>query len=208
MLPNTKYYFSIKLSLANFSKRASNKFGANFYVNQPAYTPTFIPTNNAHITFTQTITDTLSWVKIFQSFTPLQNFEYISIGNFFDTLACNRIYLYNEVSPTIYYYIDDVCLSTDSAFAYDYSFNCTTTNIKEPENSLFQIYPNSASNRIKLKSEINIDDVEIIDLKMKQQIFSRKEDELIFELPEGFYFLKIYFNNQVYYKKLIINKNN
>jgi hypothetical protein len=202
---NTKYYLSIMVSLANKCKRACNKLGAKFYLTQPVYTFTLAPTNFADITFTQTVVDTSNWVKLFGSFTSTMNYEYISLGNFYDTLSFTRTYLYNEISPNIYYYLDDVCLSTDSAFAYNYTYDCLTTNIKKNSIDFIGIYPNPAFNMISIESELVIDAVEIVDLNMKPQKLIRNENEIYFELPEGIYFLKFKSSNKIYYKKLIIN---
>jgi hypothetical protein len=207
LLIGTKYFLSLDLSLSNTSKRASNKFGASFSTTQPIYTFTSTPTNSAHITFTQTVSDTLNWVKLFGSFISTNNYEFISLGNFFDTLSFTRTYLYNELSPNIYYYIDNVCLTTDSAFAYDYNFNCLTTDLSEQNKNTITIYPNPAVNKLKYTTTKEIKDIELLDINFKNQKFIRREDELFFDVPHGVYFIKIVTNDdKIIYKKLILNQ--
>jgi hypothetical protein len=202
---NTKYYFSLKTSLANQSRRAGNKLGVNFYLNKPPYTPTINPTNAAQITFTQTVIDTSNWISLFSSFTPTLAYEFLTIGNFYDTLNFSRTFLYNEISPNIYYYIDDVCLSTDSTFAYNYSYNCLITDIFKNEKDNFFILPNPSKNRLSISSNNEINEIKLLNLNSIPQLIYRKENEIEFDLKTGIYFLQVKLADKYYYKKIIIN---
>jgi hypothetical protein len=203
---NVKYYFSTKISLANNSKYATNNFGAFFTTYSLNPTTTRTPTNFSHIKFNQVIADTLNWVNLFKSFIPDSNYQYISIGNFYDTLNTTEI-LYNPqgyVAP--YYFIDNVCLSTDSAFTYNYNFDCSYTSLKEEAIKKIFISPNPAINKITINSEFLIDKIEIITTS-GQIIYSlyKEEKEIQFNLNQGIYFVKITSKDNIIYKKLIIN---
>lgn len=201
----TKYYLSMKVSLANRSRKSGNNLGATFHLNKPPYTFTISPTNFAHITFSQTPVDTNSWVTLFSSFTSNNNFEYITIGNFYDTLSFNRIDLYNEVSPNIYFYLDDICLTTDSAFAYNYNFNCLLTNLTKNDINSIQLIPNPAQNKIFLLTDKAIEDVRLYDLNGNPQLFNRRDYEIEFNLPQGLYILRLKCDGNFEYKKIIIH---
>ncbi len=141
----TIYYFSMKVNLsvnpASYPTYACNKLGMRvstvpFSVLSPA------PINNfAHVSTDFIITDTTNWTTIFGSFVADSAYNYIAIGNFFDDSNTDTIKMAVGTPPFIfaYYFIDDVCLSSDSAFAANYVY----TAIQEEQlNYNFNIYPN------------------------------------------------------------------
>lgn len=96
---------------------AVNHMGANFstvtYSNsQPA------PINNlAKVDYNSFITDTMNWTTISGSFIADSAYQYIYLGNFFDDAHTDTVVLFINIGPQIflsYYYIDDVCISSDS----------------------------------------------------------------------------------------------
>lgn len=135
-----KYYVSFKvvLALTSFIQAncASDKIGA-------AFTTGFYPcniTNNTPVFTDSIIIDSLNWTRIMGSFVADSAYTYLVIGNFFDDANTDTIKFFNDFSDNAYYYLDDVAVSTDSAFVYNYSY---ATDINE--NSLqhqINIYPN------------------------------------------------------------------
>ncbi len=144
-----KYYVSFKVVLKYNNDYwiccANNKIGAKFtsqlfnFPNPPA--PNSNPpikNNTAHIYTDSIINDTTSWTQIFGSFVADSAYNQIIIGNFFS----NANVSIDDIIPArdySYYFVDDVCVSTDSSYAANYVY----TGIKEESlKDNFNIYPN------------------------------------------------------------------
>jgi hypothetical protein len=126
----------------------TNKLGVNF--STISFT-NYAVKNIAKIYKNSIITDTLNWVKFFGSFTADSAYKHIMIGNFFDDGNTNIV---QQASGTFaYYYIDDVCLSTDSTFTSNYVTN-TKQNAK---NNPFKIYYDERLNVIVVENYNGID---------------------------------------------------
>ena len=148
----TKYYVSFKVSLSISSQIqancACNNIGAMFSTIPYSWMNPAPISNNPKIYSDSLITDTIGWTRIFGSFNADSAYQYIIIGNFFndnntDTLimdGSNFCYL-------SYYYLDDVCVSTDSLFTANYTTNMNETNVQ----SGFYIYPNPATDYINIQ---------------------------------------------------------
>lgn len=111
-----KYYvrFRINLSLNYNSNSACDKVGLRFTTVQ--HSPTNPPpiNNTADIYTTNIITDTLNWTTVSGSFIANAAYSFIEIGNFFDNANTNIQVIRFQNSDYAYYYIDNVCISTDS----------------------------------------------------------------------------------------------
>ena len=152
---NTKYYVSFKvaLSLSNYilSNCASNNIGAMF--SMVPYTWNNPPplTNSPHINTTSIITDTINWTRVFGSFTADSAYQYIIIGNFFDDNNTDTLIMDGDVyCHYSYYYLDDICVSTDSLLCANY------VGIKnEPlQNDGFGIYPNPVQTHFYIENKV------------------------------------------------------
>lgn len=140
-----KYYTSFKIVLKYNSPFgvccANNKIGAKF--STQSYTTSNPPAidNNAHVWTDSVISDTLNWSQIFGSFTADSNYNYLMIGNFFTNpnIIINDIIQVNDFG---YYYVDDVCVSTDSSFCSNYIY--TGIEDESIKNNV-TIYPNPAT---------------------------------------------------------------
>ncbi len=118
LVVGTKYYVSFKVSLAeNQSNCGSNKIGALFANDQYTDASTLaLNLNYAHIYTNSIITDTVNWTTVSGSFVADSAYSYIVIGNFFDNTHTDmlRVQTSLSISQSIsYYYIDDVCVSTN-----------------------------------------------------------------------------------------------
>jgi hypothetical protein len=189
-----KYYISFFVSLAYtylYANVACNKIGATVTTYQ-YYDPSclhLLP--NSSIIYSNTIiTDTISWIKISGSLIADSNYKYIIIGNFFDNNNTDTILLPYEVIPQdCIYYIDDVCVTTDSIY------NETWTGLQNLnyEGINLIVYPNPVTNTLYIDGLTIIDKAEVYDLNGKlllpKQLNTKQID--ISPLAKGIYFIKL-----------------
>jgi len=224
----TRYYISFKISLADHPSIncATNKIGVlftnTFYkgdtvvINSDTtfhfltmHSPMPIVNNFAHVYSNYIISDTAGWETISGSFISDSSYQYFLIGRFFDD-SSTFINCINSNIKWSYYYIDDVCVSTDSLLC-----NLPVTyNIRGGEAGI-DIFPNPASNIINVK--INYQSHESIHYILynihgiinKQGYFRYGNNFLIDVslLEDGIYFLTLKINDNTINKKIIIIKN-
>ncbi|MFH2143522.1 MAG: T9SS type A sorting domain-containing protein [Bacteroidota bacterium] len=217
-----KYFISFKI---NFSGHpaidlAVNNIGLLFSTQsyqdyQPYDTITCIPTINfAHIQDTNIIFDDISWTTVKSSIIADSNYQFIVIGNFYDiehidTILLNNNYLYHKA----YYFIDDLCISSDSIFCEN---NTSLTDKIHIQNKI-SVIPNPFNNITtvlinyegKLRS-IRIFDYTGVDVTQKVGIYDITEGNnnqfnlSKGSLTEGIYFLTIFTDYQTISTKLII----
>ena len=140
LIVNQKYYVSFKVVLAEGANCASDNLGVLFST-KPKQIDTLPndtnwgPTNNFTHFFTDSIiSDTASWVTVFGSFVSDSNYTFLTVGNFFND-ANTSWYTFDSSSFCLaYYYIDDICVSTDSLTCADITkdiidFSVTDTTV-------------------------------------------------------------------------------
>ncbi len=114
---NEKYFFSLFVNFANTVNVAiaSNNIGLRFFtVSYDSCCPPALD-NFAHLYSDSIITDSIGWVKLSGSFFADSAYGYLSIGNFFDDSHTDTMVISN-FPDYAYYYIDDVCVTTDSVY--------------------------------------------------------------------------------------------
>ncbi len=212
MVIGQKYYVSFKANLILRSdlgaNLATNKLGALFSTVQYSNTDssTIPPVNNfAHIYTDSVINDTLNWTMISGSFIADSSYNYISIGNFFKYQNINII---TRIStpwvPTAGYFIDDIRVSTDSAF--------TVTNIGvNNKSNNFSIYPNPSTGIFKFKSSDDFYKYALIVFNvLGQQVYTgeltESENIDLRFLENGLYNIVLKNKTNQYSIKLIIQK--
>jgi hypothetical protein len=197
-----QYYLTFKANRADDTIAvgySTNNLGANL--------STVMQTNasidNAPLFHTDNVvSDTLNWTTISGSFIADSAYQYLMIGNFFDD--ANTAAEYNGGSGVYaYYYIDDVCLSTDSLL-------CANFPTAVEENSIqnqFSFYPNPATDFLTIQNRSNAPfDVEIYNtvgqlLHTEQNVTSGDLQLDISPYSEGLLFIKtISLNNQLIHK--------
>lgn len=114
-----KYYVSFYVSLG-YKKHvfnvANNNIGAMF-TTYSYYDPflTLPSPNFAHIKENEIISDTINWIKISGSFIADSAYTFMIIGNFFDDANTDTLNFPDSIGNfRSFYYVDDVCVSTDS----------------------------------------------------------------------------------------------
>jgi hypothetical protein len=143
LMVGQKYFVSCKINKPNNLECATNNFGVLFStVPYTETNPVKINTTPQIIT-SQIVTDTLNWFNISGSFIADSIYKYAILGNFYNDSITDTI-LYNGQTDCIaYYFIDMVCVSTDS-------LTCNTPDaINENNiNNKIKIFPNPATDEL------------------------------------------------------------
>lgn len=156
---NQKYFFSFYTNFANTRNVAiaANKIGLRFST-VPFDSCCHPPINNfAHLYTDSIVSDSISWTRLSASFIADSAYNYVTIGNFFDDAHTDTLIL-SQFPGYAYYYIDDVCVTTDSLF------NETWTGMSEHfnfQNSIL-IFPNPTPGELIVKSNYQIDFIRLI----------------------------------------------
>jgi hypothetical protein len=177
----TKYYVSFKVNLSISStiwaNCATNNIGAGFTTSPYHWsTNPLSVNNNPKVYFDSIITDTLNWTTVFGSFTADSSYQYIILGNLFDDSNTDTLIIDASASPIAncfaYYFIDEVCVSTDSSYTANYVY---TEIQEEPQKDNFSIFPNPVTNNY---FQINQTFIEPYDLviynTLGQQLYQEK----------------------------------
>ncbi len=139
-----KYFISLYVNLGGSytanNTIASNKMGVKFST-VPYSELNPVPINNiAHFYCNDIITDTVKWTLIRGSFIADSAYSYIIIGNFFIDNLTDTMNLSLSNNKYSFYYLDDVCVSTDSL----YCENWVGVNEQSVKKEEITIYPNPA----------------------------------------------------------------
>ncbi|OFX33447.1 MAG: hypothetical protein A2X08_00045 [Bacteroidetes bacterium GWA2_32_17] len=206
LVTNQKYFISFYVNLGgqNQATIASNKIGIKFSTVQYSYSNPAPINNFAHFYTDSIITDTAKWTKISGSFIADSAYSYIIIGNFFVDSLTDTILL--SPGNTAYYYIDDVCVSTDSLYCENWvDVKEQITNKEE-----ITIYPNPCINELNVKYYNMLNEQStliIIDIfgRIVMQV-KTKENEFTFntgKLAKGLYLVKVETANKVVLQKVM-----
>jgi hypothetical protein len=215
-----QYYVSIKVSLAyNYSTGsancATNNIGVKFSTNPINYGDSVhvaspLVNNFAHIYETSIITDTVNWTTISGSFIADSAYDYILLGNFFDSIHTDTV----PINPAMhyycraYYYFDDICISespNDCGITGEGFYNAQLP---------IAIYPNPFNKITEIilsDAIINEDDEKVLLIYgmsgnlINKEIISNKRFQLdAGNLSPGVYLLQIRTLKQNYNEKIII----
>jgi hypothetical protein len=211
-----KYYMSFFMSFGlvlpaslGSNKIGSNKLGMKFSTVPYSDTTPPLLNNFAHLYTDSIYTDTAQWIKISGSFIADSAYSCVMLGNSFDEANTDTLYFggSNYYAFTSYYFIDDICVSTDSIY------NVTWTGIANAtsKNTDFNVYPNPSSEIINISVHgKNID--EVIFINSLGQILNyikvdRKEkiEVDVSGFPSGLYALRIKSHDEYSTKSIIIN---
>jgi len=208
LLIGQKYYVTLKVSLANTSNCAINKLGILFFNNNYFSNAVFLQqpppliNNFAHVYTDSLITDTLGWYIIKGSFMADSTYQYLLIGNFFDSANFDSI-LYTGNKCVAYYFVDEICLSADS-------LTCNPTlAIQEDyfENNV-NIYPNPSNDKINISlSDKNKNALIKIYNLFGELIYQDKVSSSMINLSNhsaGVYIVKIQIENKIISQKLVL----
>lgn len=220
LVKNTKYFTSMRVSpgFQGQTGGADNVFTSNFgfLFTRYRYLDTLnsnnaLTKNFAHVFCPTIISDTTNWTMIKGSFVADSNYTYVVLGNFFkdaNTLVDSTIAHQNSLNPTsAFYYIDNVCVSTDSLFTYNYQYTAITEN---KINELFRVYPNPCNDYLVIdiinneKTELSL--LNILGEEVLNTVnYSDKMHITTASFPNGIYFLTIKNKETTDIKKITIN---
>lgn len=188
-----KYFVSAYISRAdtNYWDCASNKFGFRFSTIPYYASVNSCPIDNfSHIHFDSIISDKENWSWMAGDFVADSAYQYLIIGNFYDDAHTDTSHCPSLLNYAAYYYIDKVCVSTDSLLCY------VPTALNN--NHLYEqsFYPNPANNIINIATN-NFITNDIISYDVLGQVMSRtktingKASINCSTWREGLYFIKI-----------------
>jgi hypothetical protein len=217
LIIGTKYFVTFKISFANLSNCGIDKLGAlftNTFYNSTSIDATILQNNFAHVYSATILNDTTNWTTIGGSFIPDSSYEYILIGNFFNN---NNLICFDTTINNLYeyYYIDDVCVSTDSLtceISNGPNVCDSIVNISNSyENENITLYPNLTNDKIFVdfpysqKTTIKIYDL------MGQLLFDKSflEKNITIDLsyyPDGMYSIQVQQDNKFFNKKILLIK--
>jgi hypothetical protein len=203
----TKYFVSFK-SVLKYNNPfdiccGQNKMGVKF--STISYNISSPPTQNnfAHVYSSAVISDTSNWTQVFGSFVSDSTYTNVMLGNFFD----NATTTINDIQPannSSYYFIDDICVSTDSLYASNYIY----TEVPEIQSSKIFIYPNPSSEFIKIYSE-KFKDAFLVKIynTLGQEVFSvssnNNEPIDISKFNNSILLIKVIYHSHEYFSKII-----
>ncbi len=202
------YFCSMFISYSGYGypyqRIASNKIGMNFSTVQ--FNSTNVPelSNSSVLSLENIITDTVNWYKVVGSFTADSAYKYILLGNFFDYLNTDTLNLGGTPfgSAGTYYYIDDICVSSDSLYNENW-----TLNNSEILKDNFKIFPNPASGSINIESKNTVTQISLCNINGQLVFLDKnfKSSTISTESFEsGIYFLTIESASTSHKSKIVI----
>jgi len=186
-----KYFVSFKASHATANGGASNNIGITF-TNSLIVEGDFAPNRNfSHVNSTAVISDTTNWTTVFGSFTADSAYSFINVGNFYD----DNLTQFTETSFNPYYFIDDICVSTDSSFCANYIYICNV-GINEHATGLNNsAFPNPFSNQLTFSLAANepttVSLYDFLGQQILQQTFTNSTTINTAQIQVGIYFYEL-----------------
>ena len=196
----TKYYITIRLNLADQSNCATNNLSVFFSTTDISDSLSPPVLQYAQIHCIPIITDNTTWEMLSSSFIADSNYNFVIIGNPFLDQQTDTL-IFSGSLCNAYYYIDDVCVSTDSLTCQN-ALDGIRLDLKS--GSLF--FPNPATDRLFMKRYLNppiiISIINIQGVSIKS--FTNQHDLEIGDIPSGLYLIRFKENENLYYQTITI----
>lgn len=202
-----KYYLSFYANFAYYptiQAVASNNIGLKLS-SVPYDSANPPPVNNiSHLHVDSILSDSVNWIRVSGSFIADSIYNYIVIGNFYADSLTDTLHLapyqYNS-----YYFIDDVCVSTDSIY------NETWTSINETQPDNPAIYYDHKTQSIILSDSKGYMAIEIFNAVGQKvyssdlSFFDNTNSINIPQLSQGVYLIRFSNKNQTVTFRIFIN---
>lgn len=199
-----KYYVSFYVSLAGKqgSCMATNNIGLKFSTQNFSYANPMAISNSADVYSNAIITDTTNWTLVYGSFIADSAYGYIALSNFFednntDTLSIDD----NPFSG--YYFVDDICVTTDSNYALTWTGVDEVTEIKR-----VKIFPNPANDYLIIVPQYaNVYTVSIFDSSGRMLFSEDSKNQNVIDISsyaEGVYYIKLIQESTVITNSIIV----
>lgn len=190
LTPGTRYFLSFKVSLSDYNLCATNNIGILLSTFPFAIDNSALIYNHAQLFSPTIISDTANWTFLSGSFIADSAYQYVIVGNFFDNVHTSSFNFNQPISYSSYYYIDDVCVSTDSMLCN------TSVGIQEPkQNEAVNIYPNPFTNQISLEvsnaEEVTVHLSDMLGRQVLLATFSASATISTASLVRGVYFYTV-----------------
>jgi hypothetical protein len=213
LIIGTKYFVSFKVNCA-FGGAGGASCGCNktgvLFSTIPYTTSNIAPINNfAHVYTDSIIVDTLNWTTISGSFVADSAYNFAIVGNFFDDAHTSIQQIIPPSGSRAIYYIDDICITTDSAQGCDFTTGIKNHFAQKP----VSIYPNPASNILNVRLNTSVaSSVRIVDFSLRtvyaEKNITSKNEIITIDLspyPQGLYFIEVTTSEKTWTEKFIIN---
>ena len=204
---STKYYVTYHCRLADSSRYASKSVNI-FFKNDSVSKNTYDTINaNPQIVNPTFVTSKNNWTKLRGSFTSNGTEKYMYIGNFKPTVTNDTLFVTGggrkQYYNMPYYFIDNICVSTDSTFSENW-----ITNISENENkNEIKIYPNPVKSALYIEGLNQLGELRLFNVLSEEVNFTIENNYINFEnLNTGFYFLNYKTTNNKTYKYKIVKE--
>ena len=206
-----KYYLSFYMNYAAYYSPnqtiAANKMGMRLSTIPVISTgiPSPLTTNFAHLKSNIIYKDTLNWLKVSGSIIADSSYNYVILGNFFDDAHTdtNLVAGFPVGALYSYYFIDDVCVSTDSTC----SFATSVKNYSAIDMSPI-VFPNPAESSITISNvdnyKYNLTITNLYGTMLVKNIVEENTTIDLTKFSEGIYFVSFERNGLITRKKLIV----
>jgi hypothetical protein len=203
-----KYYYSFKLSPGDSMVVISNNAGILLTTNRfpiSTYNNIYFPQpfNRSHFSVSNPIAQKNGWTNIFGSLIADSAYNYFAMGNFYDDTLTTYISNPGGRFGNAYYFVDNICFSTDSAFCYNYSYDCLTANISEnrPIDDEIKMYPVPSSNFFQIScSNYRIQEAQVFNVYGKSILEKKFDDDIYYidltTIPAGYYTVQLRISGQ------------
>lgn len=153
LIVGVKYYLRMKVSpTLNNIGDIFNTFSNNVGMYLSTIEPDSVLKNYANLKSNSIINDTLNWAELFTAFVSDSTYQYITLGNQYNNNNTTILIDFSNTDNFGYTYIDDVCISTDSAFCKNF-IQQGSNNIRNWELNQLKIYPNPIEDNVLYFSE-------------------------------------------------------